>query len=184
MTGLTSSEVVKSREKYGGNRLPEKKLKTGFQFFMETFEDRLNQILLGMMVIFTILAVCGQGSLSEPIGVAVVLLAIAFIGMNTGLKSQKSTKELKDKTSVHYCNVIRDDKIEHINTDDLVVGDLVIIQSGEGIYADGYLIEGNLKVDNSVLNGESVDCKKQHGQARAIRRLHLVEKEKPIRMIM
>lgn len=158
--GLTSSQVTKNREKYGTNKLPEKKLKTGFQFFMKTFEDRLNQILLGMMVVFTILAVCGQGSYSEPIGVAVVLLAIAFIGMNTGLKSQKSTKELKDKTSVHYCNVIRDGKVEHINTDDLVVGDLVIVQSGEGIYADGYLVEGNLKVDNSVLNGESADCKK------------------------
>lgn len=159
--GLTSSEVIKSREKYGTNKMPERKLKTGFQFFMETFKDRLNQILLGMMVVFTILAVCGQGSFSEPIGVAVVLLAIAFIGMNTGLKSQKSAKELKDRTSTHYCNVVRDGKIEHINTDDLVVGDLVIIQSGEAIYADGYLVEGNLKVDNSVLNGESADCKKK-----------------------
>ncbi len=158
--GLTSSEVTKRREEYGTNKLPEKKLKTGFQFFMETFEDRLNQILLAMMVVFTILAVCGQGSYSEPIGVAVVLLAIAFIGMNTGLKSQKSAKELKDRTSVHYCNVIRDGKVEHINSDDLVVGDLVIVQSGEAIYADGYLVDGHLKVDNSVLNGESEDCKK------------------------
>lgn len=159
--GLKSSEVTKRREEYGTNKLPEKKLKTGVQFFMETFEDRLNQILLAMMVVFTILAVCGQGSYSEPIGVAVVLLAIAFIGMNTGLKSQKSAKELKDKTSVHYCNVIRDGKVEHINTDDIVVGDLVIVQSGEAIYADGYMTEGHLKVDNSVLNGESEDCKKK-----------------------
>lgn len=160
MYGLKSSEVEKQREKYGSNKLPEKKLKTGFQFFMETFEDRLNQILLAMMIVFTVLAVFGQGSCSEPIGVAVVLLAIAFIGMNTGLKSQKSTKELKDKTSIHYCNVVRDKKIEHINTDDIVVGDLVIIQSGEAIFADGYLVEGNLSVDNSVLNGESEPCKK------------------------
>ena len=159
-TGLTNEQVVKSREQYGTNRLPEKKMKTGFQFFMETFEDRLNQILLAMMVVFTVLAVFGQGSYSEPIGVAVVLLAIAFIGMNTGLKSQKSEKELRDKTSIHYCNVVRNGKIEHINTDDLVVGDLVIVQSGEAIYADGYLVEGNLKVDNSVLNGESEPCKK------------------------
>ena len=160
MYGLKSSEVEKQREKYGSNKLPEKKLKTGFQFFMETFEDRLNQILLAMMIVFTVLAVLGQGSYSEPIGVAVVLLAIAFIGMNTGLKSQKSAKELKDKTSIHYCNVVRDKKIEHINTDDIVVGDLVIIQSGEAIFADGYLVEGNLSVDNSVLNGESEPCKK------------------------
>lgn len=160
MNGLTSAEVVKSRQKYGSNKLPERKLKTGFQFFMETFKDRLNQILLAMMIVFTILAVFGQGSYSEPIGVAVVLLAIAFIGMNTGLKSQKSAKELKDRTSVHYCNVVRDGKIEHINANELVVGDLVIIQSGEAIYADGYLVDGMVKVDNSVLNGESEECKK------------------------
>lgn len=160
MNGLTNAQVTKNRQKYGTNKLPEKKLKTGFQFFMETFEDRLNQILLAMMVVFTILAVCGQGSYSEPIGVAVVLLAIAFIGMNTGLKSQKSAKELKDRTSVHYCNVVRDGKVEHINANDLVVGDLVIIQSGEAIHADGYLVDGMVKVDNSVLNGESEECKK------------------------
>ena len=160
MYGLKSSEVEKQREKYGSNKLPEKKLKTWFQFFMETFKDHINQILLAMMIVFTVIAVFGQGSYSEPIGVAVVLLAIALLGMNTGLKSQKSTKELKDRTSVHYCNVIRNGKIEHINTNDLVVGDLVIIQSGEAIHADGYLVEGNIKVDNSVLNGESEPCKK------------------------
>ena len=160
MYGLKSSEVEKQREKYGSNKLPEKKLKTGFQFFMETFESHINQILLAMMIVFTVIAVFGQGSYSEPIGVAVVLLAIALLGMNTGLKSQKSAKELKDRTSIHYCNVIRDGKVEHINSNDLVVGDLVIIQSGEAIYADGYLVEGNVKVDNSVLNGESDPCKK------------------------
>lgn len=127
---------------------------------METFEGHINQILLAMMIVFTVIAVFGQGSYSEPIGVAVVLLAIALLGMNTGLKSQKSAKELKDRTSIHYCNVIRDGKVEHINSNDLVVGDLVIIQSGEAIHADGYLVEGNIKVDNSVLNGESEPCKK------------------------
>lgn len=160
MYGLKSSEVEKQREKYGSNKLPGKKLKTGFQFFMETFESHINQILLVMMIVFTVIAVFGQGSYSEPIGVAVVLLAIALLGMNTGLKSQKSAKELKDRTSIHYCNVIRDGKVEHINSNDLVVGDLVIIQSGEAIHADGYLVEGNVKVDNSVLNGESDPCKK------------------------
>lgn len=160
MNGLTSKQVEQSRQKYGSNKLPEKKLKTGFEFFIETFKDKLNLILLGMMVVFTILAVSGQGSVSEPLGIGVVLLAIAVIATNTGLKSQKRTKELRDKTSVHYCNVIRDGKIQHINTDELVVGDVVRVQSGEAIYADGYLVDGALSVDNSVLNGESKECKK------------------------
>lgn len=158
--GLTSAQVLESRQKYGTNKLPEKKLKTPFQFFMETFEDKLNLILLGMMIVFTVLAVFGQGSYSEPIGVGVVLLAIAIIGMNNGMKSQKNTKELKDRTSIHYCNVMRDGKVTRINSNDIVVGDLIIIQSGEGIYADGFLVDGRVKVDNSVLNGESEDCKK------------------------
>jgi calcium-translocating P-type ATPase len=56
--------------------------------------------------------------------------------------------------------VLRDGEIKHINTDEIVVGDVVHIESGEAIYADGYLIEGKVSVDNSVLNGESKECKK------------------------
>lgn len=159
-TGLSSQEVLDSREAFGSNKLPEKKLKTAFDFFKETFKDRLNQILIAMMLVFTVLAFSGQGSFSEPLGIFVVLLAIAVISTRTGLKSQKSTKELKDKTSIHYCNVLRDGKIQHINTDEIVVGDIIHIEAGEAIYADGYLIEGKLAVDNSVLNGESKECKK------------------------
>lgn len=158
--GLTSQQVLDSRAKHGSNKLPEKKLKTAFDFFKETFEDRLNQILVAMMLVFTVLACSGQGSFSEPLGIGVVLLAIAVISTRTGLKSQKSAKELKDKTSIHYCNVLRDGQIQHINTDEIVVGDIVHIESGEAIYADGYLIDGKISVDNSVLNGESKECKK------------------------
>ena len=158
--GLTSKQAEESRAKFGSNKLPEKKLKTAWDFFTETFKDRLNQILIGMMLVFTVLAFSGQGSFSEPLGIFVVLLAIAVISTRTGLKSQKSTKELKDKTSVHYCNVLRDGEIKHINTDEIVVGDVVHIESGEAIYADGYLVEGKISVDNSVLNGESKECKK------------------------
>lgn len=160
MTGLSSKQVEFSRNKYGSNKLPERKLKTGLDFFLEIFKDTLNLILAGMMIVFCILAVVGEGAWSEPFGIMVVLLAIAIISTRTGLKSQKSAKELKDRTSVHYCNVIRDGETKHINANDIVVGDLVIIQSGEAIFADGYLIDGNVSVDNSVLNGESKECKK------------------------
>ena len=160
LKGLSSTEVVHNREQFGRNVLPERKLKTGFQFFMETFKDKLNLILLGMMLVFTLLAVSGRGELSEPIGIGVVLFAIATINTRTGLKSQKSAKELKDRTSVRYCNVLRNGKIKHINSEDIVVGDIVLVQSGEAICADGYLVDGEIHVDNSVLNGESKACRK------------------------
>ena len=75
-TGLTSEQVLDSRVKYGSNKLPEKKLKTAWDFFKETFEDRLNQILMAMMIVFTVLAVSGQGSFSEPLGIFVVTSVI------------------------------------------------------------------------------------------------------------
>ena len=160
LKGLSHSQVIENRQKYGENKLPEKKLKSAWDFFIETFQDKMNQILLALLIVFVVLAALGQASISEPVGIGAVLLAIALINTKTGLKSQKSTKELKDRTSIHFCNVIRDGEVKHINTTEIVVGDIVLLQSGEGIYADGYLIDGKIKVNNAVLNGESVDVKK------------------------
>lgn len=158
--GISDADVQTSRLKYGNNKLPEPKLKKWYNFFFDTFKDTINLILLGMLIVFTVLAILGQGSISEPTGIGVVLVAVALIGVSTNMKTQKSDKELRAKTSIHFCNVIRSGNIKHISTDDIVVGDVIILQTGEAIYADGYLIEGDIKVNNSVLNGESEDCKK------------------------
>lgn len=158
--GLSQEEVLKSKKEYGYNKLPEPKQKTALDFFIETFKDKLNLILLGMTIIFVMLAILGHASVIEPIGIAVVLVAISVINVCTGLRSQKNTKILKDKSSVHFCNVLRKEGIEKINTTEVVVGDIVLLQAGEAVCADGFLIEGKIKVNNSVLNGESKDCKK------------------------
>ena len=139
---LLLSRAEQNRLAYGRNVLPERKLKPWWQFFLETFEDKLNLILLGMLIVFVILAAVGQGEISEPIGIGVVLLAIAVINTRTGLKSQKSAKDLKDRTSIRYCNIVRDGKVVQMRDVEIVVGDLVIIQSGEAICADGYLVDG------------------------------------------
>ena len=112
------------------------------------------------MVMFVFVAIIGHGSVPEPLSLGCVILIIAGLNTYNGLKDQRETKKLKDKVSIRFCNVLRNGNIQNINTNDLVVGDIVLLQSGEQIYADGYLIDGHLKVDNSVLNGESKDCKK------------------------
>lgn len=159
--GLTNEEVVKNRKQYGENKLPEKPLKKWYEFFLETFQDKINMILLVMLVIFVIMFLMGKGALSEPIGIGSVLFLVSVLGVINSLKMQKSAKELRDKTSVHYCNVLRNGEVKHINTHEVVVGDIVLVQSGEEIYADGYLVDGKIKVNNSVLNGESDDCLKE-----------------------
>ena len=159
--GLNSNQVAQSKRKYGTNTIPGVRRKTAWQFFMETFNDKINLILLGMLVLFLLLAVFGFGGYIEPIGVGVVLLCVGIIGTITKLKAQKYSIDLKNKTAVRYAMVVRNGKFKTINTEDIVVGDIVFLQSGETVPADGYIIDGQINVNNSVLNGESAECLKE-----------------------
>ena len=158
--GLTSAQVISNRRKYGENVLPVVARKTAWQFLLEVFEDKINQILLFMLGLFFVLALCGVGGYMEPIGVGVVLVCVGVIGTITKLKAQKYSLDLKNKTAVRHALVLRNSKIKKINTDDIVVGDVVFLQSGETVPADGYVLDGEIAVNNAVLNGESEECPK------------------------
>ncbi len=160
ITGLTAKQVAINKKKFGTNTIPEVKSKTALQFFLEIFQDKINLILLGMLVLFLVLAVFGFGGYVEPIGVGIVLLCVGIIGTITKLKAQKYSIELKNKTALRFAMVVRDGKIKTIKTDNIVVGDIVFLQSGETVPADGYVLEGRISVNNSVLNGESEECPK------------------------
>ena len=159
--GLDSKQVAISKRKFGTNVIPPVRRKSAWQFFMETFHDKINLILLGMLILFFILAVFGFGGYIEPIGVALVLLCVGIIGTLTKLKAQKYALDLKKKTAIRYVMVVRNGKFKTINTEDIVVGDVVFLQSGETVPADGYIIDGKINVNNSVLNGESAECLKE-----------------------
>ncbi len=160
IVGLTSGQVIANRRKYGVNVLPGVQRKTAWQFLLEVFNDKINMILLFMLGLFLALAVCGVGGYMEPIGVAVVLVCVGVIGVFTKLKAQKYSLDLKNKTAVRYALVLRNSKIKKINTDNIVVGDIVFLQSGETVPADGYVLDGEIAVNNAVLNGESEECPK------------------------
>ena len=159
--GLTSKQVLQSKKKFGTNIIPGVKRKTAWQFFFEMFQNKINIILLGMLVLFFVLALLGFGGYIESIGVALVLICVGVIGTVTKLKAQKYSIDLKNKTSVRYVMVVRNGKFKNINKDDIVVGDIVFLQSGETVPADGYILDGRVNVNNSVLNGESAECPKE-----------------------
>lgn len=161
IVGLTSAQVAQSKKKFGTNTIPGVRRKNAWQFFLEMFQDKINLILLGMLLVFLLLAFLGFGGYIEPIGVGVVLLCVGIIGTITKLKAQKYSLELQDKTAVRFVMVVRNGKIKNINTDNIVVGDVVFLQSGETVPADGYIIDGRINVNNSVLNGESEECPKE-----------------------
>lgn len=153
--GLSAAQVIKNREKFGANVLPQPKIKTVWNFLGDVFSDKLNLILVFLAVIFVVVAALGLGSMIEAIGIIAVLALIAVIDVFTGMRAQKYMRILQNAAAVRHCNVVRDNKIYNINVTDIVVDDIVLLNTGDTIHADGYLIDGELQVDNSVLNGES-----------------------------
>lgn len=99
-------------------------------------------------------------SLSEPVMIIVVLAIVTEIAVKTGLGIQKSAAELRAKTAVRYCDVVRDGSVQTINKDDLVVGDLVLLRTGQEIFADGFIVDGEISVNNAAINGETKECRK------------------------
>lgn len=160
LQGLTQAQVVASRKKYGKNELPTPKLKSGWQFLIEVFQDKLNLILLVMMLIFIGLGLTGYGSLAEAVGIGIVLCVVAITTVMTKLKTQRGAEELRIKSSLMFANVMRGGMVQRIPSTDVVVGDVVKIQAGETVCADGYLVAGNVSVNNAILNGESDECNK------------------------
>ena len=134
MKGLTSSEVTKSRKKYGSNKLPEPELKKWYDFAKEALSEKITLILIAIAVVQVLLAFMGVMEFSEPIMIMVVLGIVTGIAVKTGLGVQKSAAELRSKSSVRYCDVIREGKVVTINKDDIVVGDLVCLGMGQDIF--------------------------------------------------
>ena len=160
MKGLSSKEVLQSRELHGSNKLPEPKLNKWYDFAKEALSEKITMILIAIAVLQLVLGIMGVMDLADPIMILVVLGIVTCIAVKTGLGVQKSAAELRAKTSVRYCDVIRDGKVQTINKDDLVVGDLVCVGMGQEIFADGYLVEGKISVNNAAINGETKECVK------------------------
>ena len=158
--GLTDKQVQESRERYGSNIIPDSEPTTFWEEFKETFSDPMIRILLVIVVIMIVMFFLGHAEIYEPIGTIVAVLIVAFVTAKTGVASDTKYRELKESTKKDTCKVYRNGIISVIEVDDVVVGDRVILQSGDKIPADGILVEGDLRVDNSVLNGEAEECKK------------------------
>lgn len=159
-TGLTEKEVEQSRQKNGSNVIPDSEPTTFWQEFKETFNDPMIRILLAIAVLMIIMFFMGYAEIYEPLGTIVAVIIVAFVSAKTGVASDTKYRELKDNTKKDTCKVYRNGVVTIIDVDDVVVGDMVLLQSGDKIPADGILIDGDLRVDNSALNGEAEECKK------------------------
>lgn len=163
--GLTDREAAASRSRYGTNMIPDSEPATFWQEFKETFSDPMIRILLiiaGMMVVMFFL---GYSEIYEPVGTVTAVLIVAFVTAKTNVASDVKYRELRDSARKDTCKVYRNGLMSVIDVDDVVVGDAVVLQSGDKIPADGILVQGELRVDNSALNGETEECRKTAASA-------------------
>lgn len=158
--GLTDKQVEESRSKFGSNEIPDSEPTTFWEEFKETFSDPMIKILLAIAALMIVMFFFGYAEIYEPLGTIVAVLIVATVSAKTGVASDTKYRELKNNTEKDKCKVHRNGVITVIDVDDVVVGDKVLLQSGDKIPADGVLIDGALRVDNSALNGEAEECKK------------------------
>lgn len=153
--GLTSEQARKSREKCGWNELAEGKKKNIVQIFFEQYKDFLVLILIASAVISGML-----GDVESAAVIVTVITVNAILGTIQTVKAEQSLQSLK-KLSGPEAKVLRDGTAIQLPARELVVGDVILLEAGDMVPADGRLIENaSLKVDESALTGESLAVEK------------------------
>ncbi|GAA0121759.1 calcium-translocating P-type ATPase, SERCA-type [Clostridium faecium] len=155
VTGLTSSEVEEKKKKYGLNKFATKKPKTKIQMFFSQLQDILIYILIVAGILSAVV-----GEVSDTIIIGIVILINAIVGMIQEAKAEKALDALK-QLSTPKAIVKRNSELKEIPSEEVVPGDIVIIDAGRYIPCDLRLIESaNLKIEESALTGESVPVDK------------------------
>jgi Ca2+-transporting ATPase len=149
--GLDREQVNLSREKFGRNKLVYKKENTFIDVLLRIVKEPMNILLLVGSTIYFISGETGNG-----IFMFVAILLIASISLYQDSRSKNALEKLKDLSQPH-CKVIRNDKIEEIKSEELVVGDFLLAEEGTSITADGTIVHSNdFSVNESILTGESL----------------------------
>lgn len=162
--GLTSAEAKSRQEKYGENKLQEKKKKTMLQRFLDQFKDPMIIILLIAAAISFALAIYNFAhdpmEIFEPILILLIVVLNAVMGVMQESKAEKALEALKNMSAPH-ARVIRDGEERIINASDLVVGDIILLEAGDFVPADARLLKStSLKSEEAALTGESVPSEK------------------------
>lgn len=160
-TGLTAEQVEESRNKHGSNSLTQIPAEPLWKKILEGFKDPMIMILLVALVVQVVLFFLGQAEWFEPAGILIAIMIANGVASVSESKQEGKASALKaEEEAKETAKVIRDGKLEEIHVSEIVVGDIVYLQAGDKIPADGIVIEGELKVDQAALNGETEEADK------------------------
>ena len=158
--GLSDKQILENREKYGINELQTKKKKSLFIKFLEQFKDFMIIILIIAAITSGIVGYYEGEGITDSIIILIVVIVNAIIGVAQESKAEKSLEALQ-KLSSHVAKVMRDGNVTVIPSKELVVGDIVILDTGDYVPADIRIIEAiNLKSQEASLTGESLPVEK------------------------
>ncbi len=152
--GLTKDEVLINRKEYGDNSIGEYKKNSFIKLVINSLGDPIIRILLIALAVKTIF-LFQSFDWYETIGILIAILAASFISSISEYGSDKAFKSLLEESSKINCKVKRNNKKVEIPINDVVKGDIVYLESGDMVVADGIIISGSIGVDESSLNGES-----------------------------
>lgn len=158
--GLTRDEVDESLKKYGDNSLTQPVQETFLHKFIGNFKDPIIEILIFALIINFVFVFLGYGDWIETVGIFIAIILATFISTYSEHSNENAFQKLQEEASKIECKVIRDGKASNIFIDYIVKGDAIILQAGDKVPVDGILIDGDIKVDQAVLNGESKEASK------------------------
>lgn len=162
LNGLSASQVEESRRQHGANTLTQIPPDPLWKKILEGFKDPMIMILLVALVVQVALFFMGQAEWFEPVGILVAIMIANGVASISESKQEGKASALKaEEEAKEMAKVIRDGRLEEIHVSEVVVGDIVYLQAGDKIPADGEIVEGSIKVDQAALNGETEEADKR-----------------------
>ena len=162
--GLNTKQAEESQKMYGDNSITQTKKKSFFRQFLSNFGDPIIKILLSARAL-NVLFTFRHFDWFESMGIAFAIFLATFVSTFSEFSSEAAFEQLQEDAGKITCRVRREGKLILLPINEIVVGDIVLLQSGERIPADGIILQGELNVDQSALNGESLECKKRPASA-------------------
>ena len=158
--GLAAAEVQKRQAEFGPNKLKDAEKKSTLRRFLDQLKDPMLIILMVAAAVSAVTNIIAGESLAEVFIILIVVLLNAILGVVQESKAEAAIEALQTMTAA-TCKVIRDGKQISVHSDELVPGDIVMLEAGDAVPADGRIIEcASLKIEEAALTGESVPVNK------------------------
>ena len=172
LNGLTTKKAEENRKLYGSNEIKKTKTNTFLSLLIESLGDPIIKILLIALAI-KLVFLFKDFDWFETLGILIAIFLASFISTISEYGSEKAFNKLQEETSKLKCKAKRDGKITLIGVDEVVKDDIIYLESGDKVPADGIIIKGEVSVDESTINGESKEAHKE-----SVKKSNIEEKNK------